>query len=130
MPDIDEEDVVDAFAPSEENAARTRAVGVSLAFREWYTLQNDYEDDLQQHKRKRCQIERNRDARQWRLFQRLAAVSFFRPERDATGRLGYSAEQKEAAALPVSGYAEVLDQPDYFLRMSEESILQSFLRST
>jgi hypothetical protein len=34
MPDIDVEDVVDAVAPSEENAARTRAVALSLAFRE------------------------------------------------------------------------------------------------
>jgi hypothetical protein len=32
--DIDVEDVIDAVAPSEANAARTRAVAVSLAFRE------------------------------------------------------------------------------------------------
>jgi hypothetical protein len=36
MSDIDVEDVVDAVAPSEANAARTRAVAVSLAFREGY----------------------------------------------------------------------------------------------
>jgi hypothetical protein len=34
MSDIDVEDVVDAVAPSEANAARTRAVAVSLAFHE------------------------------------------------------------------------------------------------
>jgi hypothetical protein len=34
MSDIDVEDVVDAVAPSEANAARMRDVAVSLAFRE------------------------------------------------------------------------------------------------
>jgi hypothetical protein len=34
MSDIDVEDVIDAVASSEANAARTRAVAVSLAFRD------------------------------------------------------------------------------------------------
>jgi hypothetical protein len=34
MSDIDVEDVVDAVAPSEANAVRTRAVAVSPSFRE------------------------------------------------------------------------------------------------
>jgi hypothetical protein len=65
-----------------------------------------------------------------KAFYQLAVDSFFLPERDATGRLGYSTEQKEAAALRVLGYAEALDRPDHFLRMSKESIRQSFFRST
>jgi hypothetical protein len=63
-----------------------------------------------------------------KAFWRLAADSFFRPKRDATGRLGRSAERIVAAGLRVLFYAEALDQPDHFRRMSEESIRQSILR--
>jgi hypothetical protein len=63
-------------------------------------------------------------------FLAISCRFIFRPERDATGRLGYNAEEKVAAALRVLGYAEAPDQPDHFLRMCEESIRQSFLRST
>jgi hypothetical protein len=57
------------------------------------------------------------------------ADTSFRPKRDATGRLGH-AEQKGAAVLRVLVYAEAFDQPDHFLRLSEESIRQSFLKPT
>jgi hypothetical protein len=67
MSDIDVEDVVDAVAPSEAYADWTRAVAVSLAFRD-PPRQNDDEDDVQRQKRKRRQIERNRGVRQRRLF--------------------------------------------------------------
>jgi hypothetical protein len=59
-----------------------------------------------------------------------AADTFFRPKRDATGRLGHSTEQKVAAALRVLVYAESFDQSDHFQRMSEESVRQSFHRIT
>jgi hypothetical protein len=64
MSEIDADGVVEAVAPSEANAAWTRAFAVSLAFREGYTPGNDVEDDVQQQLRKRRHIERNRDARQ------------------------------------------------------------------
>jgi hypothetical protein len=41
-----------------------------------------------------------------------------------------SAEQEVAAVLRILDYAETLDQPDHFLRMSEESMRQSVLRPT
>jgi hypothetical protein len=61
---IDAEDVVEAVAPFEANAAQARAVAVSLAFSEGYTPENVEEVAAQQHKRKRRQIARNHDARQ------------------------------------------------------------------
>jgi hypothetical protein len=64
MSDIDAEDVVEAVAPFEANAAPARALAVSLAFSEGYTPEKVEEVAVQQHKRKRRQIERNRDARQ------------------------------------------------------------------
>jgi hypothetical protein len=64
MSDIDAEDVVEAVAPFEANAAPARALAVSLAFSEGYTPERVEELVVQQHKRKRRQIERNRDARQ------------------------------------------------------------------
>jgi hypothetical protein len=64
MSDIDADDVVEAVAPFEANAAPARAVAVSLAFSERYTPEKVEEVAVQQHKRKRRQIERNRDARQ------------------------------------------------------------------
>jgi hypothetical protein len=65
------------------------------------------------------------------LFYKIPTVGnrqqiHFSVPKDATERLGYCAEQKEVVALRVLGYAEALDQPDHFLRMSEESIRQSF----
>jgi hypothetical protein len=106
-----------------------RAVAVSLAFSEEYTSEKVEEVAVQQRKPKRRQIGRNRDARQLRLFSDSRRFIF--PSRKRRNRtLGYSTEQKVAAALRVLGYAEALDQPDHFLRRSEESIRQSFLRST
>jgi methylphosphotriester-DNA--protein-cysteine methyltransferase len=69
------------------------------------------------------------------LFRKLCASAaakdiFFRRRRDATSRLGLSTEQKIAAALRVLVYAESYDQSDHFLRMSEETVRQSFLRLT
>jgi hypothetical protein len=63
MSDIDAEDVVEAVAISEANAAPARAVAISLAFSEGCTLGKFEEVAVQQH-RKRLHIERNRDARQ------------------------------------------------------------------
>jgi hypothetical protein len=67
MSDIDAEDVVEAVANSEANAAATRAVAVSLAFSEGYTPEKVEEVAVQQHKRKRRHVERNRDAWQRRV---------------------------------------------------------------
>jgi hypothetical protein len=122
---IDAEDVVEAVAHSGRNAAQTRAVAVSLAFSEGYTPENDAKDDVQRHTRKRRHIERE--------SRRPAMKSFLATSRRfifPTGRLGHSAEQKVAAALRVLVFAEAHDQPDHFLRMSEESIRHSFLRPT
>jgi hypothetical protein len=63
MSDIDAEDVVEAVAPFEANAYQARAVAISLAFSEGYTPEKVEEVAVQQHKRKRRQIERNHDAR-------------------------------------------------------------------
>jgi hypothetical protein len=64
MSDIDAEDVVEVVATSEANAAPTRVVAVSLAFSEGYTPEKVDEVAVQQHRRKRRHVERNRDARQ------------------------------------------------------------------
>jgi hypothetical protein len=64
MSDIDAEDVVEAVATSEANAAPTLAVAVSLAFSEGHTPEKVDEVTVQQHRRKRRHVERNRDARQ------------------------------------------------------------------
>jgi hypothetical protein len=161
MSDIDVEDVVEAVALAEANAAQTRALAVSLAFGEGYSAENDDEDDVQQQTRKRRHNERNQkrgnedfsseylidsstytdDHFQCRfrvtkaIFRQLcssaaAADAFFRPKKVAPGRLGHSTEQKVAAAQRILGYAEVFDQPDHFLGMSQQSIRQSFLRLT
>jgi hypothetical protein len=55
------EDVVEAVALAETNAAQTRALAVSLAFPEGYSTENDNEDDVQLQTRKRSHIERNRE---------------------------------------------------------------------
>jgi hypothetical protein len=62
--DIDAEDVFEAVTPFEANAAPARAVAVSLAFSEGYAPAKVEEVTVQQQKRKRRQIERNRDVRQ------------------------------------------------------------------
>jgi hypothetical protein len=64
MSDIGAEDVVEAVATSEANTAPTRAVAVSLTFSEGHTPEKVEEVAVQQHRRKRRHIERNRGARQ------------------------------------------------------------------
>jgi hypothetical protein len=61
LSDIDVEDVVEAVALAETNAAQTRALAVSLAFPEGYSTENDDEDAVQLQTRKRSHIERNRE---------------------------------------------------------------------
>jgi hypothetical protein len=55
------EDVVEAVALAEANAAPTQARAVSLAFREGYSAENNDEDDVQQQTRKRHLIQPNRE---------------------------------------------------------------------
>jgi hypothetical protein len=61
-------------------------------------------------------------------FLTISRRFIFPSQRDATGHLGHSAEQKAVAALRVLVYAEALDQRDHLRQMSEESIRQCFLR--
>jgi hypothetical protein len=64
MSDIDVEVVVDAVAPFKQMQTGRELLPYRSPSANEYTRQNYDEDDVQQHKRKRRQIERNRDARQ------------------------------------------------------------------
>jgi hypothetical protein len=128
MSDIDAEDVVEAVAPSEANAAPARVVAVSLVFSEGYTPEKVEEVAFSNISGNGVTL--NGIATRGKEGFLAISSRFLFQKRDATGHLGHSAEQNVAAALRVLVFAEAFDQPDHSLRMTEESISQSILRPT
>jgi hypothetical protein len=97
MSDIDAEDVVEAVAPSEANAAQTRTVAVSPAFRDGFTPEKVTRMTFRNRSGNGVTLNRistrgNEDS--LRISRRFT----FPSQRDTTGLLGHSAEQKAVAA--------------------------------